>query len=439
MNFMINNTKQRWLILSHCFNMDGRAASQTITDKLPFLAEAGIEPIILSGVSGEHDKNFKHYQLIPWGPAGFRFDMRHVIASYLGRGYLYKLLVGMLGLLLSPFIVIERLLLGWQSQWSWSLPSTLRSLLLIQKYKPTVLYTTGGAYSAHLAGYWIKRLTGIRWIVEVHDPMVKPGTIPVTRDEKLNAYIESRICRYADLVWWFTEGALKGASQRHPELGNRGVVILPGVAKPGVTGKYQRGEQMIISHFGSLSDTRSLHLVVNALHILFGRKPEICPKLRVHVYGGTIDRVARAEIERYGLEDVFVSFGRLERSEATGMSGREQVLERMYQADCLLLVHGTISDCREYIPSKLYEYLWTGRPVIALTYQNPQLDQLVLEHGGYVAHGDQTEEVVGALERAYADWIADRLPVSKIPAIGVEQAVLQILNKVEAFPENKAH
>ena len=430
---MQGNTKQHWLILSHCFNMDGRAASQTITDKLPYLAEAGIEPIILSGVSGEHDKKFMHFQFVPWGPAGLRFDMRHVIASHIGRGYLYKLLVGLLGLILSPFILIERGLLGWQNQWSWSLPATLRSLWLIHKYKPTILYTTGGAYSAHLAGYWIKRLTGIRWIVEVHVPMVKPGIAPATRDDRFNAYIESLICRHADLAWWFTDGALNGARQRYPELGNRGVVILPGVAKPSVTGHYCRGEKMIISHFGSLSDTRSLQPVVKAMHALLEQKPEIRPKIRVHVYGGSIDKQAKAEIARYGLDEVFVGFGRLERSAETGMSGREQVLERMFQADCLLLVHGTISDCSEYIPSKLYEYLWTGRPVIAFTYQNPQLDQLVAERGGYVAHGDQVDDMVRGLAQAYADWEADRLPMSKLPAIGVQQAVTKILDKVTTF------
>ena len=99
----------------------------------------------------------------------------------------------------------------------------------------------------------------------------------------------------------------------------------------------------------------------------------------------------------------------------------------------MLLVHGTISDCREYIPSKLYEYLWTGRPIIALTYQNPQLDQLVSERSGYVAHGDQAEDIVRILERAYVDWAADRIPISKLPAIGVQQAVTEILKKVSCL------
>ena len=112
------------------------------------------------------------------------------------------------------------------------------------------------------------------------------------------------------------------------------------------------------------------------------------------------------------------------------MSGRDQVLERMFQADCLLLVHGIISDCSEYIPSKLYEYLWTGRPVIALTYQNPQLNQLVSERNGYVASGDNPEQIIDVLSKAYLNWQEDNLPISQLPAIGVQQAVQSMLKLV---------
>jgi glycosyltransferase involved in cell wall biosynthesis len=427
---MAEKHKQYWLILSHCFNMDGRAASITITDKLPYLEAAGITPIILSGVSGERDKKYHHEQLLPWGPSGFRFDVRHVLANHFGRGLRYRILWMIMSLILAPFILIARPLLGWQNQWSWAIPATIRSLWLIYRYRPAILYSTGGAYSAHLAGDWIKRLTGIKWIAEIHDPMVQPGTIPGTRNEKFMAYIEGLVCKNSDLAWWFTTGALEGARVRHPELGNRGKIILPGVEKPTITGEYQRGTQMIISHFGSISDTRSMIPVVNALHDLLQRKPEMRPNIRVHIYGGTLDRKSKVEIARCQLEDVFINFGRLEKNSETGLSGRDQVVQRMFQSDCLLLLHGTVSDCREYIPSKLYEYLWARRPVIALTYQNPQLDQMITERGGYLAHADQPVEVMQVIEQAYSDWQNNRLPISNLPAIGVEQAVKRILEEV---------
>jgi len=75
-----------------------------------------------------------------------------------------------------------------------------------------------------------------------------------------------------------------------------------------------------------------------------------------------------------------------------GSGGRAHVSGRLPAA-----VARTIPECSEYIPSKLYEYIWTTRPIIALTYQNPQLDQLVPSANGYVAHADQPADVQGCL------------------------------------------
>jgi hypothetical protein len=422
--------KQHWLILSHCFNMDGRAASQTITDKLPYLMARGIEPIVLSGVSGKLDQRFLHLQLLPWGPSGLRFDLRHVVAMRFGRGFVYRVLTLLITLLLSPFIVIERLLFGLQNHASWVFPATFRSLLLIRKYRPSVIYTTGGAYSAHLAGYWLKKLTGLPWIAEIHDPLVIAGR-PDNRNERFTAKLEGLICRDADLVWWFTEGALAKARQRHPELGERGMVVLPGAEPPQSDAVYRRSEQMAICHFGSLSHTRSLLPVVQAVDILLREEPQWRERVRFHIYGGYVDPAAAREIEHRNLQDVFISHGRLEYSPETGRSGREQVIDLMYQADCLLLLHGSMGDCPEYIPSKLYEYFWARRPVIALTHDNPQLDRMVSERGGYVASYVDVNAAKAVLRQVCQDWQAERLPQTEAPPLGVEQAVSAILEGVE--------
>ena len=186
----------------------------------------------------------------------------------------------------------------------------------------------------------------------------------------MQAYIERIVCKGTDFVWWFTEGALHSAQLRHGELGSRGAHIIPGLAAPTVKGEYHRSDKMIISHFGSLSETRSMQPFVEAMHTLLERKQEKRNTIHVHVYGGSIDRACKEAIASYGLGDVSLSFGRLECSAETGMSGRDQVLVRMFQSDCLLFKHGVISDFSEYIHSKLYEYIWTHRPVISLTYLN---------------------------------------------------------------------
>ena len=156
--------KKRWLIISHAFNMDGRAASLTITDKIPYLIEAGVEPIVFSAITGLKDERFPHRQFIAWGPSGFRFDFRHWVANKCGRGWLYKLTTRTVSILLAPLIAIEKCCLGYSSQWSWSLPAFLHGYRLIRAGKVDVVLSVGSAWSAHLAGIWLKKATGIELI-----------------------------------------------------------------------------------------------------------------------------------------------------------------------------------------------------------------------------------------------------------------------------------
>jgi hypothetical protein len=153
--------KKNWLILSHGFNMDGRASSLTITDKIPHLLDAGIKPHVFSAITGIKDARFPHQQFLAWGPAAFRFDFRHWIVNQYGRGLFYKVSTGLVSLLLAPFIALEKCFLGYSSQWSWAMPAYVNGLKLIRDGKVDLIYSTGGAWSAHLAGLWLKKKTGV--------------------------------------------------------------------------------------------------------------------------------------------------------------------------------------------------------------------------------------------------------------------------------------
>ena len=105
----MSQAKRRWLILAHPFNMDGRAASHTITDKIPHLLAAGIDIEVISGVTGELDHRFAHHQVWSAGPSGFKFELRHVLRHSLKSKLAYRLIMLILSLVLLPLIFIERL------------------------------------------------------------------------------------------------------------------------------------------------------------------------------------------------------------------------------------------------------------------------------------------------------------------------------------------
>jgi hypothetical protein len=437
--------KKRWLILTHAFNMDGRAASLTITDKIPYLIEAGVEPIAFSAITGLKEHRFPHYQFIAWGPSGFRFDFRHWVANKYGRGLIYKFTTRTVSLLLSPLIAIEKLLLGYSSQWSWALPAFFHGWRLIRAGKVDVVFSVGGAWSAHLTGVWLKKATGIELISEVHDPLVirkKPEDQgyekPKNRDARFRHYLENQLTRFSDKVWWFTDGALHYAKVRNPNLNTpnnaHGFVVIPGAEPPGslnANQPHQYKEQLNICHFGSLANDRSLSSILKALVPLLKKYPEARDRIRVHAYGAPLDSLSIDAVMQLGFEDVLLAHGRLERDPVTGKSGREQVAEKMQAADVLILLHGNDEWCAEYIPSKFYDYLWTGRPIWGITHRNPQLDQMLLDRGAYISPQSDIAEIEIALEKIWLDWRNRQLIQPAWKPIGVDQAVSTILTQVQ--------
>ena len=427
--------------------MDGRASSQTITDKIPYFLEVGVKPIVLSAITGAKDARFTHRQFLAWGPAAFRFDFRHWIANQYGRGFVYKLLTRTVSVLLAPFIGLERLFLGYSSQWSWAMPAFMHGWRLIRLGKVDLIFSTGGAWSAHLAGLWLKKKTGLPWIAEIHDPLVirkdpndQGFNKPKNRDAQFRQYLEKQICKYADLVWWFTDGALHYAKVRNVNLNAsndaRGIVVIPGAEPPvnkSSVSLHAYGNKLNLCHFGSLSKDRSLSTILLAVFALIKKYPEAREAIQIHAYGAPLDELSKQAIESFACQDLFLAHGRLEMDHKTSKSGRERVIEKMQIADVLILLHGDDEWCAEYIPSKYYEYLWTGRPIWAITHRNVQLDEMIQERGGYLSHSGDLEGINMALERIWLDWSGKKLLRPQWMPIGVDQAVATILKNVETL------
>jgi hypothetical protein len=412
---------RRWLIFAHPFNMDGRAASHTITDKIPHLLAAGIEVVVVSGVTGQLDRRFEHHQVWSPGPAGFKFELRHVLRQRLKSRVYYRSLMFLVSIVLLPLIFIERLFKPVESSWSWCYSAARRGLRLAEEKPFDLIYSTGGPFAAHLAAHTLKKKLGTAWLAEIHDPMVLPGSIPRTRRQKAYAEVERRICTDADIAIWFTDQAMSSALRRHPAMGSRGRVMLPGVDNPfyGSPPPYAPKQKMVLGHFGSLSPTRTFLPFIQSIVFLKANASQAYRDLEVHIYGAPLDAPSVEMAHSLGVWDRIRLFGRIENDPVTGRSGREQVLTRMRQCDVLALVHGDDAMCAEYIPSKLYEYLWMQRPILATVHNNPQMAQLIRDQGHQAAecsleNGGRSTAVSAVLSEAlfqlWKRWKMSGLP-----------------------------
>ena len=413
--------------------MDGRAASQTITDKIPFLLEHNIEPIIVSALTGEKDKLLEHYQVPSLAPSGLKFEARHLIRSKIQNNALRNLAKFSIStFLLLPYL-LEKIFLRLDSHWSWAFSARNKSMKLLKSKNFELIYSTGGANCAHYAASMLKKRMGLPWIAEIHDPMYNIDW-PSNTKTKWSRKLEQKICREADLIWWFTDKAKERALKRNPLLGEKGHVIIPGCECPKFSTAYIKGEFFNLAHFGSLHETRNLVPLIRAISKNSKTDPSFGRKTRLHIYGSHLDSYSRTEAKKHGVEDMIIEYGRVEKDPISGKSRRQQVLDAMRCSDLLILLHGESSDCEEYIPSKLYEYLWSQRPVLGIIWKNKMLERMLKEHNHTSYQNNEIAEISNSLKQTFNLWKNNMLQDNgRGSGFPTSQAVSEILCLVKNY------
>jgi glycosyltransferase involved in cell wall biosynthesis len=422
---LLTHKGPNWLIFSYFFNIDGKASSQHIDDRIPHLIALGIKPALISSICSERCSDVAHHRVPSIAPSGIRFELRYLKR----RSRIFRFAAFPLLLVVLPLYCIEKALINLESEWSWFAPALLRGLMLCRKRRPDLIYSTGGPPCAHLAAGLLARWTKIAWIAELQDPIVFKGWRRSKAALKLNSQLERFILGEASAVVFLTEGAREKSLQRtNPGKASKTHVIYPGAGpRAQQQGVYRTEGFCRFAHFGSLAGTRSPEKFLEAFEILLDRKPELIEKVRLHFYGPT-DSLCGKIIDRFKHTEIISNFGKIPRLEA---------LEEMQRCDALVLIQNLDDLSYETIPSKVYEYLQAKRPILALVYRNPHLRAMLLEQGHFVATGDSPTEIREQIERILEKWRkADRnledLPdspytvgnaVEKLMAIPLELAV----------------
>ena len=408
-----------WLILSYRANIDGSACAQHIDDRLPYLAAQGITPVLLTGPVGEKYQRWPHFRSFSLAPSGIRFELRHVLRKRLHKRWQFKLVETLLLLPVFPFYLLEKLIINLESEWSWFFLATIRGFVLCRRYRPEVIYSTGGTAAAHVAAGALRRCTGVPWLAETQDPLVHDHDWRRSpRVLRLYRWLERRICRQADAFILLTEGARENMAVRTGRPGC-GRVIYPG-ADPALFASvdYTPGAQCRFAHFGTLAGSRNLVVFLRALRHLMDSGRLAPGQIGVEVYG-SLDGESKKVIAETGLADLVTDHGPLPRKEA---------LRAMQRTDCLLLIQNTIFFSSETIPSKVYEYLLAGRPILGLVHHNQELRAMLADAGHFPVPADDIEAVAETVARIVADFTAGTLGARpRASALTVERAVAELV------------
>jgi glycosyltransferase involved in cell wall biosynthesis len=363
-----------WIIFSYFFNIDAKASSQHIDDRIPHLISLGVRPFVVSSICAERSTDVTNYRVPSVAPSGMRFELRYLKR----RNKFFRFAAIPLLILILPLYLLEKAIINLESEWSWFPLAFLRGLLLCRKIQPALIYSTGGPPSAHLAAGLLARWTKMPWIAELQDPIVFEVWKRSKTALKINSKLERFIVEKASAVVFLTEGSRERTVRRTGANASKTHVIYPGACPAHMPRAiYSKGDFCRLAHFGSFGGSRNPDKFLQGLQIVLDQNPNLIEKVRFGLYG-TLDRFSVSLVDKFKYRRIVTCFGKVSRLEALG---------EMQRTDALVLIENP-DQSYETIPAKVYEYLQMNRPILGLLYHNPHLKKMLIERGHFIAQGD---------------------------------------------------
>jgi glycosyltransferase involved in cell wall biosynthesis len=218
------------------------------------------------------------------------------------------------------------------------------------------IVTTFPPASCHIIGKKAKEILGCPWIADFRDLWTQDITTIRRRDLVfLQVPLEKRTLRSADVLVTVSDPWADRLRQRYR---SKDVAVIPNAFDPNeFSSRPKLAPEFTITHAGTLyQGQRDPTVLFEVLQDLLATGKILRHDLRVRFYGPAYAWL-RALIDRFGLQSVV---------QVNGPIDRREVLQREMESQVLLILSWTHPKDTGLHTGKLFEYLGTQRPVLAI-------------------------------------------------------------------------
>jgi glycosyltransferase involved in cell wall biosynthesis len=260
-----------------------------------------------------------------------------------------------------------------------------------------VIYTTSPPHSTHVAGLLLALISRKPLIVDFRDPWSVIGstgkadpTLPFLM--RLAAWTKRKLINTASRVITVSPGERNEMLQEYPDLDPAKVVVINNGFDssdeiPTESVAPAPDARFTLLHAGTMYPGMGAELF-DALADLVNSRPDIAARIQVNLIGD-IDWSYMRPIAALEAAGVLKSHGLVPHAQALSM---------MRSSDALLILLGGKSFRASHLPSKSYEYLAAGKPILAVVPEG-DLTQILRESGlGIVVEPNAPEKLRVTLE-----------------------------------------
>lgn len=296
----------------------------------------------------------------------------------------------------------------------WINPSIAFLESYLKKNPVDAILSSGPPHSSHRIAYGLKLKTGLPWIADFQDPWTQIDYFEkfmlTNFARKLHFKQEREVLQSADAV---TTVSWEWAKDFEKLSGRKAETITMGFddqdfkdVAPLPTSKF------IISHFGTLGLDRNPHLLWKLLAEIGNEHKDFLEDLEIQL-AGVVDYTVFEDIEEYGLKAQLKYFSFLQRKE---------VIARMKSSaiQLLLLNKGFGNyNVKGRIPAKIFEYLGSHQPILALGESHGDVAHIIAEtQSGLCIDYEEESKLKSAIVDFYTAW---KEGTQKYKPVNIEQ------------------
>lgn len=355
-----------------------------------YLPEAGWDPVIFTPENPDFDlKDETLLAEIPqqlevmkfpiWEPYQLFSKIKGKTKSHPGRlmeqkerGFLEKAAIWMRANLIVP-----------DPRVFWVKPSVKFLTDLVKSGQFQAVITTGPPHSMHLIGRDLKRKTGITWIADFRDPWSQwefLDTLPMSSFiRKKHQNLEQSVLKEANAVLTISPTFQKDLEK----LAHRKIKLLTNGFDPadiplGFSPKKKEIGKLHLVYSGIIDAIRNPIPLMEAMKSEFEKSGE-------QIEWTFVGKVSE-QVQNYVKTDSWLSA----RIHFAGYVSHQEVFGFYAKADALVLILTDTKNAQGNIPGKLFEYLATGVPVLALGDPNGDSARILKDsgRGDVIAHFD---------------------------------------------------
>ena len=289
----------------------------------------------------------------------------------------------------------------------WVKPSVQKLVPLIQEKNFQTVITSGPPHSLHLIGQELKKSCSIKWVADFRDPWTSIGYHKKLglgrRASRRHQELEKKVLQSADQILVTSPGTKK----EFQTLSTQPIEVLTN-GYESLMKKGRLDSDFTLSHIGSLLSARNPKALWQALSELKTEDSFFAEKFRLQL-AGTVSEEVIQTIRDSGLEENLLLLGYIPHAEVRQLQAQSQVL---------LLLEINQAYTTSILPGKLFEYMASLRPILAVGPKGWDA-QAILEESqtGRFFGYDQKEAIKAQLKDWFARYQSNTLNVK---GIGIE-------------------